>query len=177
MSDENEERPLAFPIHLFDEVKKSRLWVLENRDIVDQQELEKLLSIMFSCPEDQFFLYVPENESICPVIREAMDSNLIIGNTWKRNFYPHPKSRRDYVHILANGARWGWERELVGSAQEHLRFELNLSEAAKRKMQIDQHISAQQAANANPIELKPNFMGFGIDLSKLWSWIRKKLSS
>lgn len=175
MSDENKERPLMFPSHLFDEVRKSRFWVLENEDICDQQELDHLLTIMFNCPEDSFYLYVPENESICPVIRKAMDSNVIIGSTWKRNFYPHPRSDRDYVHILPDNAKWDWERELLDSAQEYLRFELALSEAAKRKMQIEQHISAQQEADSNPIELKPNFMGFGIDLSKGWSWLRKKL--
>jgi hypothetical protein len=175
MSDDKKERQFMFPSHLFDEVKKSRIWVLENQDIVDQQDLERLLSIMFNYPEGNFFLYVPENESICPVIRKAMDSNLIIGNAWKRNFYPHPESHRDYVHVLPNNMQWGWEQELLNSAQEHLRFELTLSEAVKRKMQINQHLSAQQMADSNPIELKPNFMGFGIDLHKGWSWIRKKL--
>lgn len=175
MSDENEGRPLVFPSDIFDEVKKSRRWELENQDITDQQELDKLLQIMFSCPEDKFFLYVPKDDSICPTLRNAMDSNLIIGSVWKRNFYPHPESLRDYVHILPNNAQWDWEQELLNAAKEHLRFELTLSEAAKRKMQIDQHISVQQAAEANPIELKPNFMGIGIDLNKGWSWIRKKL--
>lgn len=175
MSDVDKERPLLLPSHIFDEVKKSRFWVLENNDIIDEQELDRLLNVMFASPEDHFYLYVPENESICPMLRKAMDSNLIIGNTWKRNFYPHPSSRRDYVHILPGNVQWDWEQELLDSSQEHLRFELHLSEAAKRSMQINQHIIAQQEADANPIELKPNFMGLGIDLNKAWPWVRKKL--
>jgi len=175
LNDEKEERPFVFPSHLFDEVKRSRLWELENEDINDQQELDKLLNLMFNCPEGKFFLYVPEGESICHVLRKAMDSNLLVSDGWKRNFYLHPNSRRDYVHVLPNNAQWQWEQDLVDSAQEHLRFELTLTESAKRKMQIDQHISLQKASDANPLELKPNFMGFGIDLQKAWSWVCEKL--
>ena len=132
-------------------------------------------TLTFNCPEGDFYLYVPEGDPICPVVRKAMDSNLILGNIWKRNFYPHPRFKRDYVHILPDSARWEWEQELLDTAQEYLRFELTLSEATKRKMQINQHVSALQEAEGNPIELKPNFMGFGIDLNKAWAWFRKKV--
>jgi len=50
-----------------------------------------------------------------------------------------------------------------------------LSEKKKRALEVFQKIEIEKKIDINPIELKPNFMGFGEDLFKMLRMIRNWL--
>jgi hypothetical protein len=49
------------------------------------------------------------------------------------------------------------------------RIKLGLHPWKRKQMDLARLSNFVQARDVNPVELKPNFMGFGIDLIKLWS--------
>lgn len=45
-----------------------------------------------------------------------------------------------------------------------------LSERKRRELEIREKIDTEKSFDVNPVELKPNFMGIGIDLRKAYQW-------
>lgn len=59
----------------------------------------------------------------------------------------------------------------------NFRHQLKLSEKSRRLLEMQQLIKMQNEANdAGPLKLEPNFMGFGIDLKKAYTWLMKKIN-
>ena len=92
------------------------------------------------------------------------------------NFYRHPSFRRDFIRIVAKDGRYSfdWEKDVVEKGPMFLRVTLKLAEWKRRELEIRQQVEAVKASDANPLELNPNFMGFGIDLLKAVRYVRRK---
>ena len=56
------------------------------------------------------------------------------------------------------------------------RVKLTLSERIRRELEIKQKIETERKKDSNPLELKPNFMGIGIDLRKASKWLKSKFN-
>jgi hypothetical protein len=170
MVDSNEMPRL--PDDLLTHVKRTRFWVIENADLVDEQEVSDLVSRLYDYPEDDFYFYKQHDHPTNRHLQSAADAEVIVLTEWKLNFYPHPNFKRDYVQLDKNRLTWEWQRDVILTSPMFVRFELKLTARARRALEHQQLIAAQKQADRNPVELKPNFMGLGIDVYKALDWLR-----
>jgi hypothetical protein len=162
------------PDGLLTHVKRSRFWVIENADLVDEQEVSDLISRLYDYPEDDFYFYKQHDHPTNRHHQTDVNKEIIVLTEWKLNFYPHPTSKRSYVEIDKDRITWDWQQDVILTSPMFIRFELKLTTKARRAFEQRQLIAAQKQADHNPIELKPNFMGFGVDLYKAFDWLRAK---
>jgi hypothetical protein len=160
------------PDDLFTRVKRSRFWVLENADLEDQKEVSDLVARLYDYPDDDFYLFKKHDVSTNCHLQAAVDAEVILLTEWQFNYFPHPQFKRDYVQLDKHRINWDWEREVIANSPMYVRFELKLSPKARRALEHQQLIAAQKHADSNPLELKPNFMGLGIDVYKALDWLR-----
>ncbi len=158
---------------MFDEVRPSKVWILTNDDLQDEDDLSHLLHLMYVHPEYDFYIFVREGVRLCSLVQRSLDSNRVLCPAYKGNYYAHPQNDRDFVCIRPDEVSWDWEQELVDKGERYIRYELKLSDMSKRDMQIEQHIKALKDKDSNPLELKPNLYGVGVDIPKLFTWIKK----
>lgn len=164
-----------FPDIIPDSIKKTRIWVHENDDFQTEEDISELLARLYDYPEDEFFVYSPKDQPINPFLRKAVDANAILITETQAFFYPHPKFKRDYVRIKEHAIRWDWEREVLAEGKMFFRHQLKLSERARRTFEMQQLVTMQgEASDINPIQLEPNFMGIGIDLRKVYTWLMRR---
>ena len=169
--------PESIPVFPFtpDTIRKSRIWVLENSDFAFESDISELLAKLYDYPEDSFYLFCQADAQICPSLLGAIETELLRVTESQSRFYKHPKFKRDYVRLNEHTTRWEWEREVIANTPMYIRYELALSEKARRTFEMQQTVAMHQAANSNPLELKPNFMGIGVDLPKAYSWLQARL--
>ena len=163
---------LRLPDDLLTHVKRSRFWVIENADLVDEQDISDLIARLYDYPEDDFYLFKQHDHPTNRLLQSAANSEVIALTEWKLNFYPHPKFKRDYVQLDKDRITWDWQRDVILTSPMFIRFELKLTTRARRALEHQQLIAAQKQADRNPVELKPNFMGLGIDVYKALDWLR-----
>lgn len=153
-------------------VKRSRVWILENADFSDEKDVSKVVACLYDYPEDEFYLFKQHDHPTNGFLQVAVDSEVVALTEWKLNYFPHPKFQRDYVHLDKARLFWDWEREVVATSPMFVRFELKLTAKARRALEHQQLIAAQKYVDRNPLELKPNFMGLGVDVYKAIDWLR-----
>lgn len=168
---ESDELP-HFPDDLLTHVKRTRFWVLENGDLVDEQDVSDLVARLYDYPEDDFYLFKQHDHGSNRQLQKAVDAEVISLSEWRSNYYPHPKFKRDYVQLDKHRLFWDWQKVVIDNSPMFVRFELKLTAKARRALEHQQLIAAQKQANSNPVELKPNFMGIGIDVYKALDWLR-----
>jgi len=168
---DSDEMP-CLPDDLLTHVKRTRFWVIENADLVDEQEVSDLVSRLYDYPEDDFYFYKQHDHPTNRHLQSAADAEVIVLTEWKLNFYPHPNFKRDYVQLDKNRLTWDWQRDVILTSPMFVRFELKLTARARRALEHQQLIAAQKQTDRNPVELKPNFMGLGIDVYKALDWLR-----
>lgn len=170
MGDSDEIRRL--PDDLLTHVKRSRFCVIENADLLDEQDVSDLIARLYDYPEDDFYFFKQHDHPTNRLLQSAVDSEIMAITEWKLNFYPHPKFKRDYVRLDKDSLNWDWQRDVILTSPMFIRFELKLTTRARRALEHQQLIAAQKQADWNPIELKPSFMGLGIDVYKALDWLR-----
>ena len=161
-----------FPGDLITHVKRTRFWVLENDDLVDEQDVSDLVARLYDYPEDDFYLFKQHDHGSNHQLQAAVDAEVISLSEWRCNYYPHPKFKRDYVQLDKHRLFWDWQIDVIENSPMFVRFELKLTAKARRALEHQQLIAAQKQVNSNPVELKPNFMGIGIDVYKALDWLR-----
>lgn len=172
--DATDEMP-KLPDDILSTVRPSRFWTLESEDFASEADVSELVARMYDYPEDSFYLYCLKDGPIPDALRGAIDSRIVLIKEWQHNHYPHPRFKRDYVRLFEHRLLWDWERELFASSPTYIRYELALSAQARLKLEQQQFIAMHKSAESNPIELKPNFMGLGIDVYKAIDWLRSAL--
>jgi len=164
-----------FPQELMGSVETTFFWEFENAEISTDEDLSKLLRIMFDCPEHEFYIFLQKDASKTAVLDGAMTirSDLNVTKTDLR-FYRRPgRAKADFIRILPEHKDYEQWRE-VAQTQEYLRFTVVLSERKRREMEVKEHVVAHTDANASPVILQPNFNGIGIDLPKAWAWLKAR---
>lgn len=163
----------VFPEELMGSVETTFFWNIENAEVSTEEELEKLLRLMYDCPEHDFYLFLQKGASKTSVLDGAMSlrSDINVTQTDLR-FYRRPDSAKgNFVRIRSDDSDIDRMRE-AAQTQEYIRFTIALSERKRRDMEVQQHLDAHKAADRSPWMLQPNFNGIGIDLAKAWAHIK-----
>ena len=149
-------------------------------ELLCDDELQALLHDMYFFEDETYYVYREHDKSPDPDFSVERLSQVGIALTSHENyFYRRPFSDQglepySYVRILPGEDRHPWQKEIVRKGPMFTRIKLELHPWKKKQMDLARLSSFVQARDVNPVELKPNFMGFGIDLIKLWSWIRSR---
>ena len=166
----------VFPNITPDKVKITQSYMIEVEDIQTENDLQELILLMFNNSESKFHYY---KEKDCPgngLLSEASNRGDILMNTTEFFYYKHPKHKRDYVKIARDGGKFEWQKEIAEKGPMFVRITLGLSNKMKRQLETHERIEIKRQLDTNPLELKPNFYGIGIDLVKVFHRLKNWLS-
>ncbi len=170
----------VFPNIIPNKIVKSELHMIEENDIADEKDLQQLLSFLFEFPERHFYYFHEKDRPIGACIARARDCGQLLLNETEFFYYRHPRFQHDYIRITPRQIySFDWERAAVEKGPMFLRTKLELTSRMRRDMEIQHKIMVEQMIRQttpeNPVLLRPSFMGFGIDLLKVWPWLKTKL--
>lgn len=170
-----EELPV-FPNIIPDKMEIGEFHVIENTDIQTVDDLNELILLMFNYPEHSFYYFRKKDGSPNELLENPKTQGDILMKLTEFFYYKHPNNERDYIKIQRDGGQSDWGKEVVKKGPMFVRIKLALSEKKKRELEVYQKIELEKRMDTNPIELKPNFFGFGIDLFKMFRIIKNWLS-
>jgi len=151
--------------------------IFETDEVRSESNIAQICRWIFNYPERKFYLFLIEGIKENRDLIYHLEKNGILAPTTERYFYKHPSNHpKDYIRIHPDETEFDWEREIVQKGTKYIRLELNLSERKRRELEIKEKIYAEREADSNPLEIKPNFMGIGIDLNKALRWAKKLFS-
>ena len=173
---------LVFPHHILaaSVVRRGYLWMIQNKDLQTVEDIEQLRSLMFQFPEGDFQFFVREGEQFAPLLRQQVDAHRINVISSAGLFYPHPNFKDDFVRIHDGPVPFKWEEETRSKGEVHWQHKLALWGENERILMENAQLIRQQEAyqeQKSPIELKPSWMGIGIDLRKVMRWFDRWLRS
>lgn len=166
----------VFPNIIPDKMEISESHVIEDVDIQTADDLNELILLMFNHPERCFYYFGKKDGAPNELLQKSKCRGEILMNMTEFFYYKHPNNDRDYIKIQRDGGRFDWEKEVVRKEPMFIRIKLELSEKKKRELEVYQKIEIEKRIDTNPIELKLNFWGFGIDLFKMFRIIKNWLS-
>lgn len=168
----------VFPNIIPDKMEIGEFHVMEDADIQTADDLNEMILIMFNHPERTFYYFGKKDGSPNELLENSKCRGEILMNVTEFFYYKHPNVNRDYIKIQRGGGQSDWEKEVVKKGPMFVRIKLELSEKKKRELEVYQKIEIEKRIDTNPIELKPNFWGFGIDLFKMFrifkNWLSKR---
>ena len=160
-----------------DKITISAKHVFEADEIRSASNIAQICRWIFNYPERKFYLFLLEGIKENRDIIYNIEKDGILAPTTERHFYKHPSNHpKDFIRIHPNEIKFDWEKEVVKKGPKYIRLELILSERKRRELEIKQKIDTEREADLNPLELKPNFMGIGIDVYKGLRWLKKIFS-
>ncbi len=173
---EHDDMP-RFPDIIPSSMREGALHEIEEGDIATAEDLQILLDLMYTYPERDFYYFRKMVSPSSGPLDRAISEGIILKEEAEFFWYTHPKNPHDYVRIEVRDGKyqWDWQKEAVEKSPMSVRIKLRLSERKRREMEIKETVEAQREADANPVELKPNVMGFGLDLLKAFRWLRKRI--
>ena len=101
---------------------------------------------------------------------DRLESFGVLSGASEFYYYKHPNMERDYIRIQRHNIQFDWEQQTVAKGPMFFRTTLKLSQAMRRRLMIQEQLAIEKAHDVNPLELKPNFFGIGIDLAKFFRW-------
>jgi hypothetical protein len=172
---ERKEGSPVFPNIIPDKMEISKFHIIENADIQTADDLNELILLMFNHPERSYYYFGKKEGPPNELLENSKCGGEMLMNVTEFFYYKHPNNDRDYIKIQRDGGRLDWEKEVVKKGPMFVRIKLELSEKKKRALEVYQKIEIEKRIDTNPIELKPNFMGFGIDLFKMFRMVKNWL--
>lgn len=118
--------------------KKSYFHTIEDGDIQTEEDLQKLLRLMYDCPEHKFYLFAPKDKPASDVILGAERAGLLKFDIIEFHYYPHPNFKSDYVKIQERTIEFDWERDVLKTAPMHTRTTISLSEKGRRQFELQE---------------------------------------
>ncbi|NIA23659.1 MAG: hypothetical protein GWP03_05840 [Proteobacteria bacterium] len=151
--------------------------VFEAKEVRSVSNIAQICRWIFNYPERKFYLFLIEGIKENRDLIYNIEKNGILASTTERHFYKHPSDQpKDFIRFHPNEIEFDWEREIVQKGPKYIRLELNLSERKRRELEIKEKMDTEREADLNPLEIKPNFMGIGIDVNKALRWVKKLFS-
>ena len=156
-----------------DKVEVIKYHRFENNDIQSEEALKELISLMFDHPERDFYVFAEKDSKPNMLLMKANRDDVILISEVELFYYRHPKDKRVFVRIPRNGGEFEWEKELAKQGPMFQRAKLELTARMKRQLEVLNKIALEKRSDSSPIELKPNLFGIGLDLKKLFRFVRQ----
>jgi hypothetical protein len=164
----------VFPDIFPDEIKMSERHDIENGDIQTEDDLKQLIILMFNHPERSFYYFTEKDGKPNELLARAKNIEAILMNKVEFFYYKHPKDKHVYVKIYRNGGKFEWQKDVVKQKPMFIRIELELTEKMRRRLEVISKNEIEKAIDDFPLEFKPGFYGFSLDLAKLFRWVHRK---
>lgn len=156
-----------------DKVEVIKYHRFENNDIQSEEVLKELISLMFDHPERDFYVFAEKDSKPNTLLMKANKDGEILINEVELFYYRHPRDKHSFVRIPRNGGEFEWEKELAKQGPMFQRAKLELTARMKRQLEVFNKIALEKRSDSFPIELKPNLFGIGLDINKLFRFVRQ----
>jgi hypothetical protein len=172
----------TFPNIRPDRVSVGMVHHFEDGDIQSQADVLEIVRLLYHHAEREFYFFHQESVPWPAPLGTANashggDGPLLLNDAEFRYFRaPNSNSHGDFIKVSKHEELhgFGWEAPLVQAGPEFCRYRIQLTESSRRSLQIQEHIERERLSSGNPLELKPNFFGLGIDLKKAWAWLLRR---
>ncbi len=161
--------PESLPIP--EKIETTVFHTLEVEDLHAVDDIHYLVRMMYAHNERKFNLFLEQGKPLNKEIKERLERFGVLFGASEFFYYRHPKYERFYVRIQRYKIKFDWEKEVVDISPMFFKTTLQLSQAMVRRLTIQEHLDIGISQDVNPLELKPNFFGFGVDLLKLFRWV------
>jgi len=156
-----------------DKVEVIKYHRFENKDIQSEGALNELISLMFDHPERDFYVFSEKNSKPNSLLVKANKDGSILINKVELFYYRHPRNKHSFIRIPRSGGEFEWEKELAKQGPMFQRAKLKLTARMKSQLEALNKIAIEKRSDSFPIELKPNLFGIGLDLKKLFRFVRQ----
>jgi hypothetical protein len=153
-----------------DRIETTTMHIIEAEDLESNEEVDELISLMYAHKEREFYLFLKKGKPANRIILDRLEGFGIFRGASEFYYYRRPDSEHSYIRILSNEIQFDWQNRIVDEDPMFLRIALKLSQAKTRRLAIQEQLIIEKAQDVNPLELKPNFFGIGLDLFKFWRW-------
>jgi len=160
--------PESLPIP--DRIEETVMHELEAEDVESEDDIHELVRLMFAHNERGFHLFLEQGKPLNKAIKERLERFGILLGDSEFYYYKHPKLERNYIRIQRHRIQFDWEQDVVDKGPMFFRTSLKLSQAMTRQLTIQEQLTIEKTQDVNPLELKPNVFGIGLDLSKFFRW-------
>lgn len=144
----------------------------------NENDLLNLIHDIYYYENEMYFLYfeygVSNKGKVFP--KDHLEKIGLSLSCYENYFYKRPWSDEDpdkysYIRFLPGEARCQWQQDLIAKGPMYCRVQIELLPWKRKQLDLQRITSSLK--EKNPIELKPNFFGFGVDLFRLFDWVRK----
>lgn len=152
---------------------------LYRENLVATEDIKSLIHDLFFFPEDKYFLYYEYDSNEIPdgFSTEKLERHGIALHKYENFYYHRPWDKEhpeeySYVRLNASDIKLPWQQELVDAGPMYGRVLVELMEWQKKEIELS-IIKGVSDKNDDPLLLQPNIFGFGLDLKKIWPWIKR----
>ena len=167
----------SFPALIPDRVSSRSFIYFQDENIKSEEDVQNIILDIYEHPEIEFYYFRESHKGLNKFLSAAQQANSILLNDFDNFYYRHPRYPKDFVRIQRNQIEFEWQREVVEKSPSFARHRIFLSKAQERYLATIQAIHIEKQINSNPIELKPGFMGFSVDMLKPWHLIKRIINN
>lgn len=156
--------------------------VIYRESLVEEEDIWSLIHDLFYFPEDKYFLYfeyasseIPEGFDTKRLERFGLALRKYENFFYRRPFGDDEPDKYSYIRLTAADIKHSWHQELIDSGSMYGRVQIELMEWAIKDIEL-QRLKSMNTKDEDPLVLQPNFMGVGIDLKKVPSWLKRVFS-
>jgi len=156
-----------------DRIERKIVHAIQSKDLRSESDFIGITHLLYTYPEREVWLFLESKLKSNNFIISKLEQNGVLCDTTEYYYYKHPQDENCFLKISGNDFQFEWERAVVEKGPMFGRIILTLSERKERELEIQQKIDQEKESDNNPIELKPNFCGIGLDVYKFAKWLKR----
>ena len=149
--------------------------IIHGKEIPSEHSLRSLCETLFYYPEREIQLYLEHKSPKSSLILDELRKHGVLCENTEYYYYEKRKNSCVFVKLKIEEAKTQWQKDAIEKGPMFGKTILQLSERKKREYEMQQLMDKMKSDDNNPLELKPNMFGIGVDLLKLFKFVKKKI--
>jgi len=133
-------------------VAESRFHVIETDDLQSEEDLQRLILLVFQHSERTFYYFQESDGKRNEFFLRASDQGDTLVYEIEHFYYKNSKFIDHYEHIPEQSAKYDWQKELVKKGPMYVRMKFKLSERKKLELETWQKIQLEDIYRQSKLE-------------------------
>jgi len=156
--------------------------VFYRHQLIADSDIRDLIHDLYYFPDDKYFLYyecesknIPKGFDAKKLERCGLSLRKHESFFYRRPYEDDRPDKYSYIRLTAADIHYPWQQEIIDNGPMYGRVQIELFEWKKKEIEL-YRIKSLNSKKDGPLILQPNFMGLGIDLKKIPSWLKRFFS-